>query len=757
MKEYDDNLINNEEIENNINNLAVDERDELINSIISSKVNNIIFLPYLDELSQLNKDMQRLMTPTEDGWKEVDEETRNVLLQEYSKTAKVMEEFIKESEGMDDPDIKDARDVSLKLSQILSKDMRVLRRYNPQEETKTLPDIMADSRTETLDLSNKTFKTVGGNNSSRIPMKILGDNGKVISGYFTMAKYNQPAEEAKKLFDDLAKKVSNPEGAEMVRSFVDKYKEHYHLENKTDDYIIYSMIRGMREVDPVTGDDVVSFNKFIAEAAKINGLEVADVRKKIGTKIKGDLEKQVSKLYIGVAQNNTTEIPTGSRIDSRNTAVSVMAELLGMPNLVCHARSVRVKTQDGKEIEGTFMEESTYLDPNKPGALGRQVDSASIDNSDKVIFKQLADLQVLDYLCGNTDRNGGNMFFEVDEDGIIRGVQGIDNDMSFGKITKMRGNNNKMVNPDSFGFMDAETANRVMRLKPEELEFALRGLVEEDAITAAKGRLKILQGKILESRKNLDPNDKSLDYSEYIKEYTMEDFEKLTVGQLRYRNNIFGDAFETVEMIGDLARDPDRTRKPIETEIGTTNRATISGLKNQLRQINHYKQALKKRTAKGRSSDNYRDIQTAVDNHKALIEKILKRINDSKKLVSNGDTSPEAVYGQFVSNSDLIKLNESMKSVKGAATKYSNGKKKDLKLEDPKNAKKPSDYTKARMDISDDLQKFADTCIKNTKEEEKSLQDNTRRATDQMVKLAKKNENKEIVIENKKPVHTMKK
>ena len=46
-------------------------------------------------------------------------------------------------------------------------------------------------------------------------------------------------------------------------------------------------------------------------------------------------------------------------------------------------------------------------------------------------LRDVTNLQVLDVLCGQLDRHGGNMMYKV-ENGNITGVQGSDNDAAFG-------------------------------------------------------------------------------------------------------------------------------------------------------------------------------------------------------------------------------------------------------------------------------------------------------------------------------------
>ena len=120
-------------------------------------------------------------------------------------------------------------------------------------------------------------------------------------------------------------------------------------------------------------------------------------------------------------------------------------------------------------------------------------------------------------------------------------------------------------------------------------------------------------------------------------------------------------------------------------------------------------------------------------------------MRESVALVKGGDTSPEAVYGQFVSKSDLLLISEASKKLKGTADKYSMGKRDYFASH---RNKRPSDYTKKRMDIAAEVSKFADYSSVITAEEEKKTQDNVRRATDQMVKLSKKEKNNENNAEN---------
>lgn len=132
--------------------------------------------------------------------------------------------------------------------------------------------------------------------------------------------------------------------------------------------------------------------------------------------------------------------PNGN-VNRRNAAMSRMAQLLGCPELIAHSENMKLQI-DGKEMKGTFMREAKGEDLNKLTEHSPMLCSTEGSMNSLQLKKQLADLQILDYLCGNPDRHGGNLFYQYDrkKDGsvVMRSVCGIDNDSSFGEKLKER-------------------------------------------------------------------------------------------------------------------------------------------------------------------------------------------------------------------------------------------------------------------------------------------------------------------------------
>lgn len=194
-------------------------------------------------------------------------------------------------------------------------------------------------------------------------------------------------------------------------------------------------------------------------------------------------------------------IRDGSNIEKRNVAMSAVARLMGRENIL--ARSTAMTLSDGgKEVQGVFMEKAKGLDILKlwkePAfwTQGLRWDTPQAK-------EQLASMQVLDWICGNTDRHNGNLFYDIGRDGdgrlVLRGVQGIDNDNSFGNqsVEELSDENARMANPNNMGVIRETDAQAVKHLTKEQLNLMLFDLLEPPEIEAAWKRVQALQKAIV--------------------------------------------------------------------------------------------------------------------------------------------------------------------------------------------------------------------------------------------------------------------
>jgi hypothetical protein len=117
----------------------------------------------------------------------------------------------------------------------------------------------------------------------------------------------------------------------------------------------------------------------------------------------------------------------------------------------------------------------------------------------------MADLQVLDFLCGNVDRHMYNRLYKFshNEQGevVLDGVVGIDNDNAFGKDTLELEGNQHNVGLKALGAISASMARKILGLTAEKVAFMLSDYgLSHDEKKAVAARLDALQRKIGQAR-----------------------------------------------------------------------------------------------------------------------------------------------------------------------------------------------------------------------------------------------------------------
>jgi hypothetical protein len=141
--------------------------------------------------------------------------------------------------------------------------------------------------------------------------------------------------------------------------------------------------------------------------------------------------------------------------------------------------------------------------------LGKRTEEAKKTNAEaKLTYtgeaqRQLVCIQVLDEICGQTDRHNGNLFFQTNPDNPIEvtGVQAIDNDMSFGAITDIDKKSHRQLQQLSVAnlpYMDKAMAEHIKLISKEMLKFALADVLEDDEIEVLNERLEKVKKYISE-------------------------------------------------------------------------------------------------------------------------------------------------------------------------------------------------------------------------------------------------------------------
>ena len=255
----------------------------------------------------------------------------------------------------------------------------------------------------------------------------------------------------------------------------------------------------------------------------------------------------------------------GTSINLRNNAMSDYAGLIGMPDLLAHSVPMTL-IRDGIVTEGTFMDNAKgvshqSISVSNPDFVYKDDPDSNEEPTPKTVemtgdcVRELSNMQVLDYLCANMDRHWENMFYKFDfsdpHKAKLTGIQGIDNDASFGLVDHQGdGIYDRMSKLNDIKVIDDDTARRVLNLKPEQMEEKIRlaGL-SADEVRKARERLTDLQNRItagsikrISTQAEWDSYARPDRYNTLVS--TAEDHK--SSGKIRHTENVFGVARKTV-------------------------------------------------------------------------------------------------------------------------------------------------------------------------------------------------------------------
>ncbi len=621
--------------------------------------------------------------------------------------------------GQDSPELKEQ---VKKIAALSSQNYNALLQYDPNTP-RTLESLEEQSRTLVLHVGRHEFgqaENLGANLSERMPLALFDDNGKKISGVFTkkntfqvqepfrnaleaaieaQAPGNRAVAEAafRHLSENIGKPrtLQHPTTGQPIQLSDDPADNIYQLlknatvkrggKRQIDDLDLFSLIK--QTLPPELAEQ---FQPNMCAALKD---ELDEIRGPIGMNL------------------SSAMIPEGSRLDSRNSAMSAVADLLGMPKLVARSRPLKIVDENGNEIEGTFMELAKGLDIKNLHSRAQFIDQNALEDSTGFGFKDIANTQVLDYICGNVDRHGANMTYRFDPNDKFYGVQLFDNDCSFGTLVPESGEGrNRMVGVKNMRAIPAETCRRIMQLTPATLKYALRGFgLSEKELDAAGRRLGTLQKDLRKEIQFYEKYDREhprqrgfllpghtriLEDHEW-RQYPMDQFSTELDGSPS--KNTFAHAESCIRTMRERWEKQIEDFRDLSATIaaGIKNRANRSTAAREQRKAGDVQRILGKRTWWGFSSDNYRNMQTAVKNYLEAQKQLAERLKAANSEEAKRSSAYHGARDAVVTRQDLERLQQLSLRMKEMAQTYLDGKL--MNGEIPANA---SDYTKSRIEIA---------------------------------------------------------
>lgn len=417
-----------------------------------------------------------------------------------------------------------------KLAKKLGKDFKTINLYIKNNKPAKMHDIYEKSRAEIIEVDDlSVFDKMGAASSERIKI-----DTEEVKGFFTAERSVQdfnPKEEAKRIAEkyDLPENFMEQNHAQRLFSIL-----------KTSTKVKDALFNGF-EPAVMTGktnkDCRAKFRKIFVDdiLAELHVDKVGDIpanKHYIYTETMNCFDSlfgeprnnmttdEVKKLYgfcefaaEYVKKDNLSSIreelvkdPEEST-DRRNSAMSDIADLFGMDNLLVHTKNCRIKDKKtGKVIKGILMDEAKGIDPANYKNLA-DAEKAFFDPKTRtsatdnlLLKKSIADLQILDFVCGNMDRHGKNFFYKLDENGKICGLLGIDNDTSFG-LLKNAFKHMSGIAPENMMVITKSTWNRIKDMSPETMRGILYGFrLSKEVVDNSVKRFEELKAKITEDQ-----------------------------------------------------------------------------------------------------------------------------------------------------------------------------------------------------------------------------------------------------------------
>ena len=710
------------------------------------------YTQFLGKLDKLNGKMSAMYQPDKYGRIPlVTEADRAELLKLHEELGVMAEQVLAEPGEMR----KEPLDTVKRLNGLNNTYRSAMRSYDPADK-KALHTIHEEMRTPVIDTRNTQLKAqLGGAVSKRQPLTFLDPSGKEISGVFIPEKKENGVEAIVDALKTASKTAVGKAGKNLFKNMLDHFRE---LHENEEDKSLLRTIELMGSRLQVRGTNPPKFTpKSIADYIDSHmdrELGGDSVQKQVGAETLQALADTLNENYQGSIMNRSeAQIEPGSRLDTRNAAMSSVAALLGVPNIIARSTPMQIIDAKGNKVNGTFMMEAKGMDPENLPPEAEKVTLDAASKTDGKAFKDVADLQVLDYICGNIDRHASNFFLKFDKKGKLAGVQGIDNDCSCGKRVPTFGEGfNRLVSVRDLRVMSESMYHKIRNLTPAQLKFSLRGYgLSEKEMDAACLRLKHVQTMIgkyaITGTKQPKKNKILIVPDDQFKDLKLEDLATYRDSQtFRWETNIFAMLRGNLEEFKAMRREQKekRAREKKEREtlkseiaIGSDNRANPGAIRKNAEQAEKLSKEMDKRTNPWKlfwkSSPAYEKMEKATKDYFKYQRQLKERLALAKDPVYTGKSKNAGRrfdWEAVVSKDDMEKMRELAKKMYEAANAYCEGK-KDL---DPKKA---STYEKDRLEIGQMSREFAKNAMQpNTEKENQTLEENE--------KLAQENENRTL-------------
>ena len=404
---------------------------------------------------------------------------------------------------------KEDREKMRKIKIAIGKDVTALNNYQKAQKEnvsfvpKNFETILEEGRAKTITVKSSDVGIAAAGQSERM---VFSDEEKKDTVYFTESKPGKSLNaQIKDMMDGIKKKYGGKANCLYNNNVMNAFKTM-----ATNRKALLSasnpLLSQQDRLNSLAGSFMDDENVFNV----IRNLDTSDEKE-----IFFECVEKLSKITLAVDLNKSNGIRQDSKQDKRNSAMSMTADLLGMGDIIAHSENTRVnfKNQSGtitKTVMGTAMAQALGVDRKEAGLPYdvsaviapennfRNYSLSAIENN-KNFIRDVARLQILDYICGNPDRHAANLLYKFDTNGKIVGLQGIDNDTSFG--SKFVPGTNRSVALNHMQVIPKSTADMIEATNEDTFRLMLYGYdLTKKEVDAAIERLDLLKDVIKNSK-----------------------------------------------------------------------------------------------------------------------------------------------------------------------------------------------------------------------------------------------------------------
>lgn len=360
-------------------------------------------------------------------------------------------------------------------------------------------EVLAEQRVREIDVTNLELGTVGAGSSTRTVVPMGED-----IGFFTR---NSKLEKMNEFYGKMAKETSSPkvkavwEKAAQIK--VDP-KLGFTVElNQTGAEEMSELIRYAQDALASDNYNASMEHRVSQDHAAMDFIQWNSMSAEEKTELMKEIGSAAKNQTALVTMGESGKIEFDRNVPERNVATSRLADLLGQGNIIAKSEKMRLKN-NGMVEDGVVMARAEGLDINDFDKLEK---FAKVEDfSDPEFQRQITNMEIMDLVAGQVDRNVGNMFYQMAdmENGKTRltGVQGIDNDAAFGLCgVEMCGCKLHTVT-----MVDAGLKENLMKIDRATLEYTFGDILNKPEIDAMESRLG--QVKLhLQSVTDMQPGD----------------------------------------------------------------------------------------------------------------------------------------------------------------------------------------------------------------------------------------------------------